>query len=267
MDATKGAFNELLLSRWNDDLLLRISGNYSKIVSFDHWTVAKDILENAKDLLGMLPDNCDIDIVCHSRGAGVARSLLEHPATASQLEQRKIKVGKVIFVAGACQGSPLANPDRIGLLVNTFSALSSIANTFFPLQLATGLLKAVQYGVNEFPGIHSMSPEAKIFKELNKPLNQLNCEYIYARSNYEPSGALVGMFDEIGLDKFIFHGKPNDGVVPFEGAGTFDKHVTETIVVTAGPEYGMQQKEHVFHTAFFEQKEVRKLLIEEFGSS
>ncbi len=265
--STKGAFSELLLNRWDDDLLFRIRGNYSKIISFDHWTVAKDTLDNAKDLLAMLPENCEIDILCHSRGAGVTRSLLEHPDTAPQLEQRQIKVGKVIFVAGACQGSPLANPDRIGQLVNTFSALSSIANTFFPLQLATGLLKAVQYGVNKFPGIHAMSPEAKIFKELNKPLNQLNCEYIYARSNYEPSGALAGMFDDIGLDKFIFHGKPNDGVVPYDGAGTFDKHVTQSIVVTAGPEYGMQHKEHIFHTAFFEQKEVRQLLIDKFGGS
>ena len=263
--STKGAFSELLLNRWDDDLLSCIHGNYSKIVSFDHWTVAKDILENAKELLAMLPDDCEIDIVCHSRGAGVTRSLLEHENTAPQLVQRQIKVGKVIFVAGACQGSPLANPDRIGQLVNVFSALSSVANKFFPLQLATGLLKAVQYGVTKFPGVHSMSPEAKIFKELNKPLNQLNCEYIYARSNYEPSGALMGMLDDIGLDKFIFHGQPNDGVVPFDGAGTFDKHVTETIIVTPGPEYGMQQKEHVFHTAFFEQKEVRQLLIDKLG--
>ena len=264
---TKGAFGELLLNRWNDNLLTHIHGNYTKIVSFDHWTVARDTLENARDLLKRLPDDCEIDIVCHSRGAGVTRCLLEHPDTEPELKKRKIQVGKVIFVAGACQGSPLANPNRIGQLVNVFSALSSIANTFFPLQLATGLLKAVQYGVKNFPGIESMSPESKIFKELNQPLNPLNCEYIYTRSNYEPSGALLNMFDNLGLDTFIFHGKPNDGVVPFEGAGTFDQHVRDSIPVTAGPQYGLNKdhKEHVFHTAFFEQREVRELLIAKLG--
>jgi len=261
----KGAFSEILLNRWNDNLLKNLMDNYNKIIGFDHWTVAKSTLENAKDLLELLPSNCEIDIVCHSRGAGVTRCLLEHGEVAPQLTQRQIKVGKVIFVAGACQGSQLANPDKIGKLVNVFSALSSVTNMYFPLKLATGLLKAVQYGVTQFPGIHAMSPQSPILKELNKPLNQPDCEYIYARSNYEPQGALVGMLDEIGLDKFIFEGKKNDGVVPFDGAGTFDDNVVNTITVTPGPEYGVDHKQHVFHTAFFEQKEVRQLLIDKLG--
>ena len=261
----KGAFSELLLNRWDDNLLATLESNYSKIIGFDHWTVAKSTLENAKDLLDLLPDDCQIDIVCHSRGAGVTRCLLEHDEVAPQLLQRQIKVGKVIFVAGACQGSQLANPDKIGQLVNVFSALSSVANIYFPLKLATGLLKAVQYGVTKFPGIHSMSPESPIFRELNKPLNQPDCEYIYVRSNYEPQGSLVGMLDNIGLDTFIFKGEPNDGVVPFKGAGTFDDNVINSITVTPGPEYGIDHKEHVFHTAFFEQKEVRQLLIDQLG--
>ena len=43
-----------------------------------------------------------------------------------------------------------------------------------------------------------------------------------------------------------------EGVVPYDGAGTFDDHVTDTLTVTPGAEYGVVEKEHVFHTSFFE---------------
>ncbi len=266
--STKGAFGELLLNRWNDEILSNLykGGKYDKIISFDHWTVARSTLENATDLFAALPDKCHIDIVCHSRGAGVSRCLLEHPDLAGKLSRRNIGVGKVIFVGGACQGSPLASSNRVNSLVNVFSALSSLSGSYLPLKLFTGLIKAVQYGVKSFPGIESMAPGSPIFKELKKPINQRDCEYIYVRSNYEPRGKLATMLDQIGLDEFVFRGKPNDVVVPFAGAGKFDAHVTETIKVTAGPQYGVGRDEHVFHTQFFEQREVRKALIAHLAS-
>jgi len=259
--STKGAFGEILLNRWDDNLLPKLIKQYDRIIGFDHWTVARSTLDNARELFDMLPLNCQIDIVCHSRGAGVTRCLLEHPDLAAKLGANKIRVGKVIFIAGACQGSELANPDQIGKLVNVFSALSSLSGSFLPLKLFTGLLKAVQYGANRFPGIQSMSPQSPILEELNKPIGQPDCEYIYSRSNYEPSGKLKEMLDDIGIDRFIFNGEFNDGVVPFLGAGTFDKHITQTITVTAGPEFGINQVEHVYHTSFFEQQEIRQALI------
>jgi len=265
--STKGAFGEFLLNRWDDELLIKLDREYAKIISFDHWTVAKSTLENANDLFEMLPKNCEIDLVCHSRGAGVTRCLLEHPSLAKKVSVRKIRFGKVIFVAGACQGSELANPNRIGALVNAFSALTSLSGAYLPLKLFTGLLKAVQYGVKKFPGIQAMSPTSPIFKELNKPINQPDCEYVYIRSNYEPHGKLQDMLDEIGIDQFVFKGKRNDVVVPFDGAGTFDDHVKQTITVTPGPEYGVEKDEHVFHTSFFEQPEVRQSLISHLTGS
>ena len=259
--SSKGTFSDLLLNRWEDNLLNKLNKKYDKIISFDHWTVAQSTLENATELLAKLPKDCAIDIICHGRGAGVARCLLEHPELAPKLSNRSIKVGKVIFVGGACQGSPLANPDKIGTLVNVFSALSSVTGNFLPLKLFTGLLKAMQYGVNNFPGIESMAPDSPLFTELNKPINQTDCEYIYIRSNYEPSGKLKQMLDELALDKFVFENEANDGVVPFKGAGNFSDFVNNTITVTAGPEYGIKQKEHVCHNVFFEQQEVRQALI------
>lgn len=260
--STKGAFGDILLNRWNDNLLIKLNNKYDKIIGFDHWTVASSTLENATELFEKLPDNCQVDIVCHSRGAGVTRCLLEHPTLAEKLGTNQIKIGKVFYVAGACQGSALADPDRIGSLVNVFSALSSVAGSFLPLKLFTGLLKAAQYGVKNFPGIQSMSPTSPLFAELNKPINQADCEYIYSRSNYEPSGKLKEMLDQIGVDEFVFKGEHNDGVVPFKGAGTFDDNVSQTITVTEGPEFGVTQLEHVYHTGFFERQKLRQALIQ-----
>jgi len=258
--STKGAFNEILLSRHDDNLLSKLSAKYDKVIGFDHWTVAHSTLENAQQLLAMLPENCELDIVCHSRGAGVTRCLLEHPTLAPVFADKSIAIKEVIFVAGACQGSALATPDRIGTLVNVFSALQSVSGSFIPLKLFTGLLKAVQYGVNNFPGIQAMSPESEILKEVNKAINQTDSRYIYMRSNYEPSGKLAEILDGFVLDKFVFNGM-NDVVVPYKGAGTFDEGVSKTITVIAGAEFGKDQPESVFHTKFFRERKVRDTLL------
>jgi len=264
--SSKGAFDELLLSRSDDQLLRQLKGSYEKVISFDHWTVAKSTLDNAHDLINMLTAGSEIDIICHSRGAGVTRCLLEHPEVSPKLNEKNIRVGKVVFVAGACQGSPLALPSRIATLVNVFSALSSATGAFFPLKLITAIAKAAQYGVNNFPGISAMSPKSPILKELNQPINYEDCEYIYMRSNYEPKGRLTRLLDEIGLDRFGFRGQRNDGVVPFSGAGTFDDHVEESIPVTEGPEFGIKRNEAVFHTRFFKQRAVRDALLAHLAS-
>jgi hypothetical protein len=258
--STKGAFQQVLVNR-QDELLRTLSARYDHVIGFDHWTVAKSTLENAAELLALLPRNCRLDIVCHSRGAGVTRCLLEHPDLAPKLRSRDIKVGKVVFVAGACQGSPLALPERIGTLVNVASVVSSVGGGYLSTKLFTSLLKAVQYGVTEFPGIASMSPKSPIIEATNGKQYQPGSHYITMRSNYEPAGRLAEMLDGLALDRFVFKGERNDGVVPFDGAATFDERVQQDIHVTASAEFGQRQPESVFHTNFFSQKAVRQGLL------
>ena len=262
----EGGFGDLLRSRYDDNFYNRLK--YDRIVGADHWTVAKDTKQNALELLAKLPDNCRLDIVCHSRGAGVVRCLLEHPDVITKFRAKNIDVGKVIFVAGACQGSPLALPDRIGSLVNVFSVLNSLSNTFFPIRLVIGLLKAVHYGVKNFPGIAAMSPDSKVFKELNQSLNYTDCEYIYMRSNYEPNSKVKTLLDEGVIDRFVFQGEMNDLVVPYDGAGTFDPAVEESIEPIAASEFGADpdSPDDVVHTRFFREREVRQALLKHLAT-
>lgn len=245
-----------------DALLARLRPAYRQIVGFDHWTVARSILENAEALLELLPNRCTIDIVCHSRGAGVARCLLEHPKLAGRLGKRGIRVGKVVFVAGACQGSPLAGPEHLVRLLGAFSSLRSVGGEYFPLAVPLALLRAAQYGLRVFPGIASMAPGSPIIRQLNRPIDQKGCEYITMRSDYEPRAVIKEMLDEVWIDRLVFRGAANDGVVPFDGAARFDAHVRKTLRVVAGPEFGGGGREGVYHTAFFEQREVRAALLE-----
>lgn len=262
----EGAFGDLLLSRHNDQLIRRLK--YDRIIGADHWTVASSTLDNARDLLKKLPDNCNVDMVCHSRGAGVVRCLLEHPELIDEVRAKNIDFGKVVFVAGACQGSPLAHPKKIGSLVNAFSVLSSISTAYLPIKLITGLLKVVQYTVEEFPGIAAMSPESPIFTQLNKEQNYNSCQYVYMRSNYEPSSKVKRLLDEGLIDQFAFGGKGNDLVVPFDGAGTFDEGVDGSIEVIAGAEFGVegQERDNVVHTKFFREREVRDHLLKHLST-
>ncbi|HEX6746706.1 MAG TPA: hypothetical protein VF092_05370 [Longimicrobium sp.] len=60
------AFSPLLL--WGD-LLGRLHAHYvGRVYGYEHQTVSVDPLQNARDLLGFLPDGLEVDIVCHSRG-------------------------------------------------------------------------------------------------------------------------------------------------------------------------------------------------------
>jgi hypothetical protein len=259
--SVEGAFGEFLLNRWDDDLLSHLSANYDRIIGFEHWTVAKTPLENAQELLALLPDNCQIDIVNHSRGATVTRCLLEHPEVAPKLAQRNIKLGRAVFVAGVCQGTEIAHPDRLFDLLNTFSALSSLAGSYLPLTLFTGLLKAVQYGLTNFPGLTSIAPQSPLFQQLNQAKLKSGGEYIVSRSNYEPSGRLLEMLEGAGIDRGVFNNKRNDGVVPFDGAGTFDAQVAKVTTIVFDAEFGVSEPGNVYHTQFFAQPELRQMLI------
>lgn len=62
-----------------------------------------------------------IDIICHSRGAGVVRFLVEQTSNRNQLKQKGITIGTVCFVAGAREGSPLATKSASTGYLSTFA--------------------------------------------------------------------------------------------------------------------------------------------------
>ena len=100
-----GAFSELPL-----DSMQALQAIYDdRVIAFDHQSISRDPTENIAWLLGTIPDGLtlDLDIVCHSRGGLVARSLSER--TDPMPGTRKIKVHRTALVGAVNDGTILAD--------------------------------------------------------------------------------------------------------------------------------------------------------------
>lgn len=130
--------------------------HYRAVLGFDHWTLSKSPEENATLLWELLPKSLRsgqrLDIITHSRGGLVARSLVE-------LLGQRSAVRKVIFVGTPNCGTTLANPANWGrmadLLVNLVhtdpSGFLGRLSGFLVHMLAAGALK-------EVPGLLAQNP-------------------------------------------------------------------------------------------------------------
>src|ERR1043166_1221334 len=116
----KGAFNDI--SDPAGPVLQHLRSIYGdNIIGWDHRTVAKTPLDNAREMLSALPAGMTPpDILCHSRGALVTRAMLEHSTLEASRKSRFSSVGKAIFIAGATQGSQLASEAHLKRLLNIY---------------------------------------------------------------------------------------------------------------------------------------------------
>lgn len=162
---------------------------YDAIVGFDHPTLSVDPRANAADLLAGLKRRKwktppQIDVVAHSRGGLVARSLVEDLLPGSGLA---LDVGKVVFVACTNEGTLLAEPDNwnelVNLYVNITAAASSVVGGLLPQTRAAAIIldEAVQ-SLGSFvkllaevavtdkaaPGIAAMEPDGGFVTNINR---------------------------------------------------------------------------------------------------
>ena len=96
-----------------DEFLARAIEPYAAVIGFDHRTLSVDPLANAKVLLALLraPEaQCvEFDVICHSRGGLVVRSLVEYLLPSAAWSG---SINKVVFVAVPNAGTNLAEPQR-----------------------------------------------------------------------------------------------------------------------------------------------------------
>ncbi len=119
---TEGAFNRLPAETM-EALHRRYEG---RVIAYDHPTIADDPSVNARtfyDIVGDLP--MEIDIVCHSRGGLVARSIAERPGDLAPLGPR-IKVRQIVLVGVVNQGTILADAEHWGELLDRFTTMLAL---------------------------------------------------------------------------------------------------------------------------------------------
>lgn len=247
--------------------LARIYG--ADIIAYDHFTLCKSTKENAADLLAQLPDGVHLDIVCHSRGAGVVRFLVENASNRKALQQRGIQVGTVCFIAGACEGSPLATKQAADSLFKLLAQLAALSGAqSLPFVKALGLvIRAAASGALMFPGVKAMDPDGPEIKALAGSNATAAVKYRYIRANFDPKNLIARFAEEAVIDKRVFRGAANDCIVPWNGAGASKDYLpsfdAKLDLLGFGP--GGDAQHTVWHTNFFDQKAVRNSLVNALG--
>jgi hypothetical protein len=244
--------------------------NYGQnILAWDHYTLSKTTAENAADLLNKLNElnHVDLDIVCHSRGAGVIRNLVENDVNQQQLMRQNVCIQEIIFVAGACLGSQLAdsqNTNRLFRWLNMIYWFFGGAPAGFISGILT-VLKLLATVAQKMPGVEAMNPTSKEIATLNRNNTTRAHAYNYIRANFDYSKLPAKIAQEFLWDTIVF-GRANDLVVPYDGASASKNYLPNFPGKNDAWSFGTatQSQSVVRHTNFFVQaatkKELRTLL-------
>jgi hypothetical protein len=231
-----------------------------RVIAFDQLTVTKSPEENARLFLETAAragrgQQLKFDILCHSRGGIVSRTLVERGS--DLVPQARCAFDRVFFVATPNQGSPLGDAKHINDMLDVFTNLL----TNFPdgpvtysLEVLLAIVRLIAYSaLAELPGIAAMGTNGYITKVLNKASQKSPATYAAAAANYEPdpnsdNGFFTGRFTNILIDR-IFERGANDLVVPSEGVFAANGHPSFPIANVL--RYAVS--DHVWHTDFFRQ--------------
>jgi pimeloyl-ACP methyl ester carboxylesterase len=194
-----------------------------RVFAFNHFTMAHDPEQNvrwfAEAIRPMSAESLAVDVVCHSRGGLVARTLAEGK-TLFGLDLGRVRVNRVAFVAAPNRGTLLADPDH---MVEMLDRMTNVLNLFPPGGVADFLegvligVKIIGHGaLSGLVGLKSMNPVGAFLKSLNKG-GRRDAQYFAVAANYEPTDLTIRSLVSRSADKLIdriFEGADNDLVVP-----------------------------------------------------
>jgi len=185
--STVGGFGALAATPWGRQFLTAAEAAYDAIVGYDHPTLRETPLENARALLGLLqravPAGTQIDVITHSRGGLVFRSLSEMLLPSSGWQPN---IGRVIMVAAPNAGTFLAEPENWSALIDLYTNLAvgacRLLNLMPQAAVASTILRELFTSGGEFlkylaqdaagkggvPGLDAMRPSGEFVKELNQ---------------------------------------------------------------------------------------------------
>jgi len=185
--STLGGFGALTATPWGRQFLTAAGEAYDFIIGFDHPTLRETPLENATALLELLkralPAGTQVDVITHSRGGLVFRSLSEILLPTSEW---KPNIGRVVMVAVPNAGTFLAEPENWSALVDLYTNIAVGACRLLKLMphaaVAATILNQLIKSAGEFvkylaetaageggvPGLDAMRPSGEFVKDLNQ---------------------------------------------------------------------------------------------------
>jgi hypothetical protein len=250
-------------------LMSELHGRYGgRVFAFDHFTLSHDPQRNARwffeRLRALSPSpSLELDIVCHSRGGLVSRTLAEGSA-AFGIDTSQAKVRRIVFVAVPNKGTILTEPDHI---VNMIDRLTTGLNLFPPSGVADvleGILIAVKIighgALKGLDGLQAMNPNGEFIKKLNA-VGLPGAEYYAVAANYEPQDpglkALVSGAVDAVVDR-AFQGEENDLLVP--ELGVYEANGSRSFPIGSNRRLRLPGSAGVMHTGLFGQAQVAQKL-------
>jgi len=256
--STEGGFGDLDLQ----PLLQRYEG---RVFGYDHWTIAKTPQQNALNLLQRLPAGAgwEVDILCHSRGGLVVRSLLtEGLADIVQARSGRIaRIGKVMFIGASNQGSPLASPGEIKQFLNVAAMLASFSPGM-GLDVVIGLARMVVSLGFARPSVQALTSGSSLIAQLNHSgslLNDANC--YYARANFAYGDSLLEHAGAL-LSHALLDGA-SDLIVPYSSVLLPQATPDAAHILNFGS--AEQKQNDVWHTEFFQHPATRDFILRQLG--
>ncbi|HJZ97851.1 MAG TPA: CHAT domain-containing protein, partial [Candidatus Solibacter sp.] len=234
-----------------------------RIFGFDHFTVSKSPIDNVRELLSALPVGpFEFDVVTHSRGGLVLRTLVELSASLGS-GAKKFQLGRAALVASPNEGTPLASRQRLNLLLNWIANVMDMAqalgfaNPFVmgTLFLADGLSWLADHVLPELAGLESMDSGGQFIRNIQSGPGPTVTAYSALVSSFQPDGNILRRMIDAGVDGFF--GSANDLVVPSEGGWRIDfsagKFIPGDRIGCFAPD-GNIQPANVTHINFFSQR-------------
>jgi pimeloyl-ACP methyl ester carboxylesterase len=254
----QGAFADIPPAVMNE-LHQRYGG---RMFAFDHFSLSHDPAKNVETLVSQVRalghrDLLEVDIVCHSRGGLVARTLA--------LEHSLFKVRRIVFVGVPNRGTALAEPDHMVTMIDRLTTVLNLLPSGGLSDALDGILIAVKIighgALKGLDGLAAMNPNGAFLRRLNAPGTQ-SPEYFAIAANYEPTDPGLKALVSGGIDGIadrIFENAPNDLVVP-EG-GVYSANTSTGFPISGDRLLQIPAAAGVSHTTMFAHPEVANRLV------
>jgi len=244
------------------EVLGRLNNTYgTRLFAFDHPTLSVTPQQNVTELLARTPAGLrlKVDVLCHSRGGLVARALDAAGAPAYD-------VRRIVFVATPNKGTVLADPKRLGALVNRYTTMLNLIPDG-PWSVATDVLQGVltavkvlgQGALGGLPGLQVMDPSNAWLTALGAGAPH-RPDYYGIAADFEPSGGLKLLARAVDLvADDVFSQVLNDLVVPTEGVA--HPRDADGFPLPADRTLRLDQTANVWHSSYFSNASVTKALL------
>ncbi len=206
------------------ELVVELQSRYDgRILAFDHFTLSETPLENARTFLERMPGDVrlQVDILCHSRGGLVARSLGQRP-NPLQLENDRVQVDRLVMAGVPNAGTILTDRDHLVELLNRTTMILDLFPTGVVGDVLDAVLTVVKVvgggAVEALTGLQAMRPGGAFLQRLNG--DGVAGTYYAIAADYEPVDSGLRWLVSAGADAVmdrVFQDRANDLVVPERG--------------------------------------------------